>query len=155
MKKTYYIKEGRKYVPVAEYDSELMDSYPYGSHLVVNKRGSGMRRFCINPDFPALLAAASIMEDTLSHLLYKAGEARPHKEPLTKQQIAAWNKMKKVMGEELFMLQYKSCREIAEELLKEIQKEAEGASANPLVEDARNAYITAILLTTKVDNEIR
>ena len=155
MKKTYYIKEGRKYVPVAEYDSNLMDSYPYGSHLVVNKKGSGMHKFHVEPDFPGLLAAASILEDTLSHLLYKAGEARPIRAPLTKPQMAAWNKMKEVMGDELFMLQYKSCREIAEELLKEIQKEAEGVSANPLVEDARNAYITAILLTKKADDEIR
>ena len=35
MKKVYYIKEGRKYVPVAEYDNELLDSFPKGNHLVM------------------------------------------------------------------------------------------------------------------------
>ena len=152
MKKTYYVKEGRKYVPVAEYDSDFCDSYPYGSHLVVNKKGSGMRKFNIEPDFPALLAAATILEDELSTMIYKAGEARPYKAPLTKEQLAAWNKMKKVMGDEMFMLQYNSARDIAEQLLKAIQTHAEGASANPLVEDARNAYITAVLLTKEANN---
>ena len=35
MKKVYYIKEGRRYVPVAEYDQDLMDSFPKGTHIVV------------------------------------------------------------------------------------------------------------------------
>ena len=34
VKKVYYEKIGRRYRPVAEYDSDLLDSFPKGSHLI-------------------------------------------------------------------------------------------------------------------------
>jgi hypothetical protein len=35
MKETFYRKRGRRYVPVNEYDQELLDSFPQGTHLVM------------------------------------------------------------------------------------------------------------------------
>ena len=35
MKKIYYEKIGRRYVPVSEYDSEYLDSFSKGTHIVM------------------------------------------------------------------------------------------------------------------------
>ena len=35
MKKIYYEKRGRRYVPVAENDYDMFDAFPKGSHLVM------------------------------------------------------------------------------------------------------------------------
>ena len=56
-KKIYYEKVGRRYVPVAEYDNEFMDSFTKGNHLVMCYPGGSSRRFNIQPDYAALIAA--------------------------------------------------------------------------------------------------
>lgn len=152
MKKTYYEKQGRRYVEIAEYDSDFMDSFPVGATLVVREKGVTSRRYNVDPAFVELLAAATIMEDELSALIYRASEARPERSPITEEQRDAWQHLAKVMGKELFMLQYGSCRDIAEKILESLRERAEGASANPLVVDARQAYITAVALTKGSSN---
>ncbi len=154
-KKVYYEKQGRKYVEVGEYDSDFMDSFPYGATLVVRERGVTSRRYNVDPAFIELLAAATIMEDELSGLIYKASEARPERSPITEEQRDAWQHLAKVMGKDMFMLQYGSCRDIAEQILEGLRKRVEGASANPLVVDARNAYLTAVLLTKESEDADR
>ena len=47
MKKIYYEKKGRRYVPVAEYDNDFMDSLTKGTHLVMSYPGGTSRRFNI------------------------------------------------------------------------------------------------------------
>lgn len=60
MKKTiFYKKEGRKYVPVYEYDQELLDAFPKGTHLVQVYPGGSSRRFNIQPNYAAMIAAGS------------------------------------------------------------------------------------------------
>lgn len=147
MKKKFYEKQGRKYVEVGEYDSDLMDSFPIGATLVVREKGCTSRKYNVEPAFVELLAAATIMGDELSQLIYKASEARPERSPITEEQRDAWQHLAKVMDKDLFMLQYGSCRDIAEKVLQKLQERAEGASANPLVVDARQSYITAVALT--------
>ena len=63
MKKIYYEKVGRKYVPVAEYDSDYLDAFPKGSTLVICHPGGQSRRYNIDPDYAALIAAARVAED--------------------------------------------------------------------------------------------
>ena len=155
MKKKYYEKQGRRYVEVAEYDSDFMDSFPMGATLVVREKGCTTRKYNVEPAFIELLAAATIMGDELSQLIYKASEARPERSPITEEQRAAWEHLAKVMGKELFMLQYGSCRDIADKILKALQERVEGVSANPLVEDARQSYITAVMLTKGSDDANR
>lgn len=54
MKKIYYEKQGRRYVPVYEYDSEFLDSFPKGNHLVMVYPGGSSRRYNIDPNYAAL-----------------------------------------------------------------------------------------------------
>ena len=39
MKKIFYEKQGRKYVPVSEYDNDFLDSFTQGTHLVMSYPG--------------------------------------------------------------------------------------------------------------------
>lgn len=155
MKKVYYEKQGRRYVEVAEYDSDFMDSFPMGATLVVREKGVTSRRYNIDPAFIELFAAATIMEDQLSQLIYEASKARPERSPITEEQRDAWRHFAEVMGDEMAIMKYSSCRDIAYKFLKALQERAEGASANPLVQDARQSYITAVALTRDHSNADR
>jgi hypothetical protein len=55
MKKVYYEKIGRKYVPVSEYDGDYHLSFPKGNHLVMCYPGGSSRRFNVEPALAALL----------------------------------------------------------------------------------------------------
>ena len=57
MKKIYYEKRGRRYVPIAEYDSTYLDSFTKGAHLVMCYPGGTSRRFNINPAYAPMIAA--------------------------------------------------------------------------------------------------
>jgi len=59
-KKIYYEKLGRRYVPVAEYDNDLLDSFPKGNHLVMSYPGGQSRRFNIDPNYAAMIAAGRV-----------------------------------------------------------------------------------------------
>ena len=76
MKKTFYEKIGRKYVPVKEYDSELMGSFPKGTHLVVCNPGSTSYKYNVDPDYASLIAASYAARDVLANGLVKASEMR-------------------------------------------------------------------------------
>ena len=82
MKKIYYVKEGRRYVPVAEYDNDLLDSFPEGAHLVMCYPGGSSRRYRINPNHAAMIAAGRVAEDAICRVLRDAGEARPKERPI-------------------------------------------------------------------------
>ena len=57
MKKIYYEKRGRRYIPVAENDYDMFDAMPKGTHLVMCYPGGQSKRYNINPNHAALLAA--------------------------------------------------------------------------------------------------
>ena len=95
MKKVYYEKRGRRYVPIAEYDSDYLDSFPKGDHLVSVYPGGSSRRFCIDPNYAALIAAGRVAEDAICSAMHKASEAKPTRKPITERQRAAWENMKK------------------------------------------------------------
>jgi hypothetical protein len=83
VKKIYYEKVGRKYVPVSEYDSDLTDSFGKGSHLVICYPGGQSRRYNIDPDYAALIAAGRVAEDAMIQAMSKASELRPATTPIT------------------------------------------------------------------------
>ena len=76
-KKIYYEKVGRKYVPVSEYDSDYLDSFGKGTHLVMCYPGGSSRRFNIQPDYASLIAASRVAEDAMCQAISKASEMRP------------------------------------------------------------------------------
>ena len=88
-KKIYYEKRGRRYVPVAEYDNDYLDSFPKGATLVICRPGSNSRRFNIDPNYAALIAAGTVAEDAISEVIRKATDLRPVRSPLTEGQRRA------------------------------------------------------------------
>ena len=125
MKKIYYEKRGRRYVPVSEYDSEYLDSFSKGTHIVMCYPGGQSRRYNIDPNYAAMIAAGRLAEDGICEAMRKASEMRPQRTPLTPGQKKAWEKLAKEFGDELATLNINCSRDIAEAGIKALQKEAD------------------------------
>ncbi len=142
-KKIFYEKVGRRYVPVAEYDSQLLDSFPKGNHLVMCYPGGSSRRFNINPAYAPMIAAGRVAEDAISSAVVKASEMRPHNKPITEKQKKAWEALAKAFGNDRYYVEIPSAREIAEEGVKAMSLEAEKLLEH---ESVRKAYDHFILM---------
>ena len=150
-KKIFYEKVGRRYVPVAEYDNTLMDSFPKGDHLVMCYPGGSSRRFNINPAYAPMIAAGRVAEDAISKAVVKASEMRPHNKPITEKQKKAWEALAKAFGDDRYYVELPSAREIAEEGVKAMTLEAEKLLEN---ESVRKAYDHFMLMCQLVkENE--
>lgn len=151
-KKIFYEKKGRRYVPVSEYDSDHLDSFPKGNHLVMCYPGGSSRRFNINPDYAGLIAASRVAEDAISAAVVKASEMRPHKKAITEEQKAAWENLCKAFGDERYYIELPSAREIAEAGAKALQEEAKMLYSNEAVRKAYEHFILMCELTKETQN---
>ena len=147
MKKIYYEKVGRKYVPISEYDSDYLDSFSKGTHLVMCYPGGQSRRFNINPDYAALIAAGRVAEEAMIQAMRKASEMKPKQTPITEGQRKAWKKLAKEFGDELATLNGASSHDIAEAGLKALQEEADKVLTNPAVRKAYEHFLLVAELT--------
>jgi hypothetical protein len=140
-KKIYYEKRGRKYVPVAEYDNDLLDSFHEGNHLVMCYPGGTSRRYNIDPNYAAMIAAGRVAEDAICITLSKATEVRPQRKAMTQAEIDAWNNLIEVWGEEARSLIGPSIRDVAEAGVRAMIEEAEKLMANPTVRKAYEKFL--------------
>jgi hypothetical protein len=147
MKKIYYEKVGRRYVPVAEYDSDFCDSFRHGNHLVMCYPGGVSRRFDIDPDHAAMVAAGRVAEDAISNALVKASEMRPARTPITEGQRKAWKKLAREFGDDLATLNVASARDIAEAGVQALQTQADVLLSNPAVRKAYDHFMLMCELT--------
>ena len=154
MKKIYYEKIGRKYVPVAEYDSTYLDSFPKGSHLVMCYPGGQSRRFNINPNYAAMIAAGRVAEDAISKAVVKASEMRPHNTPITEKQKKAWENLAKAFDSDRYYIEIPSAREIAEAGTLAMIEEAEKLMTNESVRKAYDHFILMCELTKEKENHV-
>ena len=152
MKKTFYEKVGRRYKPVHEYDSDLMNALPRGSHLLIVYPGGSSTRYNINPAYAPLIAASRVAEDTISDAIRKASELHPRNTPITEGQQRAWKKLAKEFGDELPTLQINSARDIAEAGVHAMQVEAEKLLTNEAVKLAYEHFLMVCEIT-KEHNE--
>ena len=149
MKKIYYEKVGRRYVPVAEYDGDFMDSFHKGNHLVMVYPGGTSRRFNIDPNYAAMIAAGRLAEDAICRALNKASEMRPARTPITPAQQRAWKKLSKEFGDELCTLYGACVRDIAEAGVKAMQDEADKLMQHESVKLAYEQFLLVCELTKK------
>jgi hypothetical protein len=149
MKKVFYEKVGRKYVPVAEYDNDLLDSFTKGNHLVMCYPGGTSRRFNVEPALAPMIAAGRVAEDTISKAIMDKSALRvPEKhQPLTQEQRAAWEHLASTFGQERFALEWCSYREAAEEGVKAMQAEADKLLQNESVRKAYDHFMLMCELT--------
>ena len=152
MKKLYYIKEGRRYVPVSEYDSDLLDSFPKGSHLVCVYPGGKSTRYGVDPAYAPMIAAGRVAEDAICKAMYTESEAKPKERPITERQRAAWDEMKAAFGDEFFSLTFSSCRDLSEAGIKAMQEEADKLMQHPAVRDAYEQFQLVCKLTKEKEN---
>lgn len=153
MSKTiFYKKVGRRYEPVYEYDSQLLDALPKGNHMISVYPGGKSTRYNINPDYAALIAAGRVAEDAVSQALMKATElrlpreVRERGEPLSPEEMAAWNHLVEVMGEHARRLEWASIRECAEAGVAAMQAEADRLLAHPAARKAYERFLTVCRL---------
>ena len=147
MKKIYYEKIGRRYVPVAEYDNDLLDSFPRGAHLVLCYPGGSSRRFNVEPNHAALIAAGRVAEDAICDALRKSSEMRPQRTPITPGQKKAWENLAKELGDELCPLTYGSTRDHAEAAVNAMIQEADKLMKHDSVRKAYDHFILMCELT--------
>ena len=147
MKKIYYEKVGRKYVPVAEYDNDFLDSFTKGTHLVMSYPGGTSRRYNIDPNYAAMIAAGRVAEDAICKAISKASELRPKQTPITVGQKRAWEKLAKEFGDELCTLNGLSVHDCAEAGVKAMMLEADKLLANPTVRKTYEKFLFVAELT--------
>lgn len=156
MKKIFYEKIGRRYVPVAEYNSEWIDSFRKGTHLLMCYPGGASRIYNIEPNHAAMIAAGRVAEDAISKKLMESSDLRMQRKDrdrkLTESQKAAWENLVKEFGDSARQLEWPSARETAEEGVKAMIKEAEILMTNPAVKKAYDHFILTCKLT-KNSNE--
>jgi hypothetical protein len=155
MKKIYYEKQGRKYVPVAEYDSDFLDSFTRGTHLVMSYPGGSSRRYNIDPNYAAMIAAGRVAEDAICKAICEASELRPKSTPITEGQRKAWVKLAKEFGDELCTLQGLSVHDCAEAGVKAMMLEADRLMTNPTVRKAYERFLFVAELTREQTHAVK
>jgi len=151
MKKVFYEKVGRKYVPVSEYDEYLVNAFPKGTHVTVCYPGGQSTRYNIDPNYAAMIAAGRVAEDAISEKIMEASEIRMQRKDrdreLTPSQRAAWDNLVQEFGDSAKQLEWASIREIAEAGVVAMQKEAMKLMQNPAVLKAYERFLLVAQLT--------
>lgn len=154
MKKVFYEKVGRRYIPVSEYDNSLLDSFPKGDHLVSVYPGGSSRRFNIKPNYAAMIAAGRVAEDAISKAIQQATELRPHNHKMTEEEHQRWIAFIKTMPEDMrFMMTHGSVREAAEAGVKAMMAEADKLMTHEAVKKAWDHFQLMCELTKEKEIE--
>lgn len=151
MKQLFYKKVGRKYIPVHEYDSDLLNSMPKGSHLLMVYPGGSSTRYHINPAYAPMIAAGRLAEDAVCRAIQKAAELRPQKATVTPEQKRAWNALAEAFGDELCTLQGLSIRDCAEAGIEAMQLEADKLMKHASVRQAYDHFMLVCELTKEAN----
>lgn len=141
MRKIFYEKVGRRYVPVKEYDSDFLDSFPQGNHLVMCYPGGKSTRYNIDPALAPMIAAGRAAEDGMSQALVKASELKPSKTPITPEQKLAWENLAKAFGQEMYTLHGTSAADIVRVGLNAMQQEADKLMTHEAVRQAYDHFM--------------
>jgi hypothetical protein len=151
-KETFYKKVGRKYLPVREYDDELVSSFPHGNHLVMCYPGGKTTRHNIEPQYAPMIAAGRICEDVISKAIMKAHEIRPYQNvALTPEQRIAWDNLVTVLGDSARYLEWPSAREVTDAAVRAMAEEAVKMLENESVKLAYDQFI--MVATLAKDNQ--
>ena len=152
MKKIFYEKRGRRYVPVSEYDSDLLGALPKGTHIIMSYPGGTSTRYNIDPNFAAMIAAGRYAEDAMCDAIRRASEMRPQQTPITDQQRRAWQKLARAFGDDLATLGVNSARDIAAAGIHAMQDEAQKLMDHPAVRDAYQQFQLVCKLVKEKDH---
>lgn len=152
-KKVFYTKVSvgnrHKYIPVSEYDRDLLDALPLGYHLLICTPTGKSSRYQIKPEYACLIAASKVAEDKIATKIFEYCQARPLKSLVTPEQKAAWEALQKSYGKDLFLLTYPSSYDIARHASDVLVEEAEKLLKHPAVRDAYDNFLFVASMTDK------
>jgi hypothetical protein len=124
-KTVFYKKQGRRYVPVSEYDNEYLDSFPKGDHLVSVYPGGGSRRYRIDPALAPMIAAGRYAEDAITRKIQEATELRPMNREIDVETQRKWKMFISTVPEDFrYMFTHGSARDAAEAGVEAMMTEA-------------------------------
>lgn len=154
MKKIFYEKKGRRYVPVSEYDNNWMDSFPKGNHLVMCYPGGASRRFNVEPALAPMIAAGRVAEDAISRRIQQETELRPANREIDEETQRKWKKFISTIPEDFrYMFTHGCARDAAEAGVKAMQEEADKLMSH---ESVRKAYDHFMLMCKLVkENDLQ
>ena len=154
MKTIFYKKVGLRYVPVSEYDSELFDAFPKGSHLVMSYPGGASRRFNIDPALAPMIAAGRFAEDAICRRIQQETELRPESRKIDEETQRKWKKFIATIPEDFrYMFTHGCARDAAEAGVRAMQEEADKMLTH---ESVRKAYDHFMLMCKLVkENDIQ
>jgi hypothetical protein len=147
MKKIFYEKVGRRYKPVYEYDSEFLDSFPKGSHLVMCNPSGKSYTLNINPNHAAMIAAGKVAEDAVSAAIVKSQEYRTQKTPITEHQQKLWRELAESFKQDDYVLIRPAAVDAGRAAVKAMVEEAEKLMTHPSVKKAFDHFILVCELT--------
>ena len=126
------------------------DIWPFGFHLVQVDKNVTSRRYDIDPDYAALVAALMIAEEQITGLLVDQLEWKLDK-PLTVEQQQAWDSVKElIFGDERARVTRPAIRTAVRESLDNIQPIIDEILTNPAL---KKAYETFHLVCELTKNE--
>ena len=138
-------------MPVSEYDSEYLDSFSKGTHIVMVYPGGQSRRYNIDPAYAPMIAAGRVAEDAICRAISKASEMRPSRTPITPGQKKAWEKLAKELGDELATLHGLSVHDCAEAGVKAMQEEADKLMKHEGVRKSYEHFLLMCELTKETE----
>lgn len=144
---TLYKKVGRRYVPCAEYDNDVLDSFPQGAHLVMCYPGGQSRRYHVEPNYAAMIAAGRVAEDAICAALNTASQVQPPRQALTAEEHAAWLHLIEVWGDAARSLRGASCHDVAQAAVDAMRREAEKLMQHESVRQAYQHFLLMCELT--------
>lgn len=153
MKRVFYEKIGRRYLPVSEYDSDLMDSFDLGDHLVSKRPGITSRRK-IDPAFAPMIAAGMYAQDAMIQAISQSMELKPEPVKLTAHQRVLVKELTTSMNQQDARWIRASAFDAAEAGINALQQEIETLMANQAVRHAYEQFLLVCELTKGRNNEV-
>ena len=153
MKKIFYEKVGNRYKPVKEYDSELMDAFYKGTHIVVCRPGIKSYSYNIDPMFAPMLAAGKYAEDDMSSAIVEGLMVRPKTIPTTERQRELWTELKNSFADQDFVIHSASAYAAAKAGIKALEQEVEKMLEVPAVKLAYDHFMMVWQLTKEQTKE--
>ena len=138
---------------MSEYDNEFIDAYPKGTHIVMSYPGGQSRRYNIDPNYAAMIAAGRVAEDAICSAMTKADEVQPPRKALTEAERDAWNNLIAVWGDEARSLRRPAIRDVAEAAVQAMQDEADKLMTHEAVRRAYEHFQMVCQLTKQNEHQ--
>ena len=153
---TFYIKRGRRYIPVREYDGMLQDALPHGSYVTVVRPGASVQRWAVDPAYAPMIAAGIVAREAMSKVMLAASEVRlsGERKPMTQEQRDAWENLIAVFGPAARQLEHPSVMEVTQAGVDAMIAEAERLLTHPSVRSAYEHFITVSKLVEDYNERV-